>query len=468
MGAEHVRVELGCFDGLGQEAKATHSGVGASDFDILVERIDVLTERVEAIGKRSSTVQLDAVVERIDSTIMDLNEAKYLIACDCLSLARGDIKDKLELATINWVFSQAKGDVSRSITPSFKRGETNGVSSIPTSSFFRRSLGRSVTGVWTSRNLRATGSRWSIGTDLASNYHLKETVWDASLLLGWPGIGWPANCILFIGLLANILTQMAFCGIVVSLPNDRNFFTEDAVLAMTLWRTNTPVETLTSVCDLNETLSTDYLQWSTLSDATEYSRPFTLLEFQIGPMLCRIVLIAWTLWCVAAMRSCLDFMFAVHNACDRSSRDMRIDYRLQRFSLTGMPVKRVIWADVLGIIQILIAVVLLIFGSLWLIATTRTSDLVLNAVALTYIMEIDELIFLTVVPRQVSIIISNLHPLDLRRRTGRVPLNVPIRALLSLIAIFSFVGGMSFVLDEHISKVTSVVTVMCGWREVQA
>jgi len=441
------------------ENLAALAAVGATSLDDLVERVQDLTQQVEAMGMRTSTTRLDEMAQRIDATITDLTLAKYLIACDCISLARGEVKDKMELETINWVMSN-KADGTASMTTKSHRGEvSNAVSSAaPDSIYIRSTFGRSL---WGTKTLRATGSRWDIGTDMASNYHLRETVWDAALLLGFPGIGFVANCILFIGLLVNITVQLLFCLIAAYLPSERNYFTEDATSVMSDWHSLTSLDTRIRVCSLDETLSTDYHQWSTLADATEYSRPFVFPNVQQGPVLCCIVLIAWTLCSVAAMRSCVDFMVAVHNACDPTSQVMCIEYRLQRFTLSGVPVMRVVWADVLGILQACIAVVLLYFGAMWLIATTKTSDLVLNAVALTYIMEIDELVFLTVVPRQVSIVISNLHPLDLRRRTSRIPLGVPIRALCSLVAIFLFVCGMTFALSQHVANVDSVVAAMC-------
>lgn len=437
-----------------------NENVAATSLDDLVERVQDLTQQVEAMGMRTSTTRLDEMAQRIDATITDLTLAKYLIACDCLSLARGEVKDKMELETINWVMSN-KADGTASMATQSHRGEvSNAVSSAaPDSIYIRSTFGRSL---WGTKTLRATGSRWDIGTDMASNYHLRETVWDAALLLGFSGIGFVANCMLFIGLLANITVQLLFCLIAAYLPSERNYFTEDATSAMSDWHSLTSLDTRIRVCSLDETLSTDYHQWSTLADATDYSRPFVFPNVQQGPVLCCIVLIAWTLCSVAAMRSCVDFVVAVHNACDPTSQVMCIEYRLQRFTLSRVPVMRVVWADVLGILQACIAVVLLYFGAMWLIATTKTSDLVLNAVALTYIMEIDELVFLTVVPRQVSIVISNLHPLDLRRRTSRIPLGVPIRALCSLVAIFLFVFGMTFALSQHVANVDSVVTAMCG------
>ena len=53
------------------------------------------------------------------------------------------------------------------------RGEvSNAVSSAaPDSIYIRSTFGRSL---WGTKTLRATGSRWDIGTDMASNYHLRD------------------------------------------------------------------------------------------------------------------------------------------------------------------------------------------------------------------------------------------------------------------------------------------------------
>jgi len=68
-----------------------------------------------------------------------------------------------------------------------------------------------------------------------------------------------------------------------------------------------------------------------------------------------------------------------------------------------------------GFLQLAVAFTLMINGALWIVRTTQNSELFLNTLALSYIMDIDELVFQTIVPRQVSYIISNMDGLPLQQ-----------------------------------------------------
>jgi len=161
----------------------------------------------------------------------------------------------------------------------------------------------------------------------------------------------------------------------------------------------------------------------------------------------------------------VDFMAAMHQAYDHDSSEMLLEQHLQRFTISNLPASRVAWAHLLGAMQIAISAFLLVVGGLWLATTTRSSDLVLNAVALSYIMEIDELIFVTIVPRQVHDVISNLEPLPFRRfkLVPTLPREVPLGSIVALTGMTIFVVVMvSVFLDDHIQHVNDVVRAICG------
>ena len=112
---------------------------------------------------------------------------------------------------------------------------------------------------------------------------------------------------------------------------------------------------------------------------------------------------------------------------------------------------------------------LLFVGAQWLVTTTRSGDLLLNAVALTYIMDIDEDLFLTVVPRQIAVVIRNLEPLPCRMSPRmsceRVPFDIPVTSIVSLISTTLFVFGMSWVyLGDHALQVERTIETICGNR----
>ena len=69
-----------------------------------------------------------------------------------------------------------------------------------------------------------------------------------------------------------------------------------------------------------------------------------------------------------------------------------------------------------------VAACLLIAGTQWLARTSSISDLILNAVALEAILQIDELIFVALYPKKVQTAIYELEPVKIRytRRSGQL------------------------------------------------
>jgi len=379
--------------------------------------------------------QLRVNADRIDFLQHDYQAAKYSIACDCLSLARGTVKDKSELQTIAWTRGGGRRDLaSRTMRSSCR--------------------------------LEDAQPRFVPKTD---GYHFHETVWDASVLLFFPHFGWLANLMLLIALTANISVQCLFCWIVSSLPADTNDFTHEAVEAFSAWRERASSHVVDVICSTDRTIpETDCHAWIMYQDATTYSA-LTAQVAKSGPVLCVIVLIAWTLMICKITRLALDFVEAIHEAGDRQSNGVSIRLHLSRFTISSVPYTRVAWAYVLGLLQIAIALVLLFVGAQWLVTTTRSGDLVLNAVALTYIMEIDEVLFLTVVPRQIAVVIRNLEPLPCRMSPRmsceRVPFDIPVTSIISLILMTLFVFGMSWMfLSDHALQVERTIETICGDR----
>lgn len=290
-------------------------------------------------------------------------------------------------------------------------------------------------------------------------------MWDASVLLGFGEIGYASNVLLAVGLVTNIVVQGIFCWMISTLSEEFNDFTDDDVLAFSAWRSETPSGTVDTICSLDHTVpSYNYHTWETMHDASNYLR--YNLGFKHGPLLCLIVVVAWTLNMCKIMKIATDFVFAIQNTYDPHVEKMELQMHLQRYSISKTPCRRVAWAWALGVMQVGISCFLLVVGAQWLVTTTRSSDLVSNAVALTYILEIDELLFICVVPRQVHDIITNLEPLSFSKRQKNcrgIPVDIPLRSMIALSAMVAFVSLMWFVaLSNHAEQVALVVDAICG------
>ena len=78
--------------------------------------------------------------------------------------------------------------------------------------------------------------------------------------------------------------------------------------AFGVWRETATPSSLASICSLAEIVpSTDYHTWNTVHDASNYSRSM-MPYVEHGPLLCIIVLIAWTLNICKITKISLDFV----------------------------------------------------------------------------------------------------------------------------------------------------------------
>jgi len=113
------------------------------------------------------------------------------------------------------------------------------------------------------------------------------------------------------------------------------------------------------------------------------------------------------------------------------------------FSIEGVTAWRIGWALVVGVMQLGIATILLTSGALWLAYTKTIPDLLANAVALSYVVQVDELIYEVMVPRKVKAVVANLDPIDMsQHRVKKCPSGIPKDALTTIVSSFTFVGAI--------------------------
>lgn len=294
--------------------------------------------------------------------------------------------------------------------------------------------------------------------EVPCTYELKHNVWDASLMVCCSSLNWTDNVMLVIALLLNTLLQVSFCYIVCTLPESTNDYTEEIVAASQVWRAEVPYNRWRSVCDVDDSLSSNYFQLSTHDEAQSYLTTLMFGTFQQGPLLCIMVITVWTLNVAQVIREALDFCMAVYQEHKYDSTATCLQkHSTTRFTLHDIPTRRVLWAWILAAVQLSVACILLIYGSLWLVATTEMSDLVLNAVALGYITQIDEVMFSTVIPRPVRVLVQRMEPLKRYRR------NIPVTGMFLWTGVIVFCIAIGvFQLKPHTMRVWEIEQALCG------
>jgi len=183
-------------------------------------------------------------------------------------------------------------------------------------------------------------------------------------------------------------------------------------------------------------------------DCTERRRQFDkFMRDSLGPLLSCLVLMMWTLCVLKEFRHIGDFLLAVWNLPRGSDTILAVNERTRRVRLEQISLQRCVMATCSGAVQFTVATTLLVVGSKWLASTVSLTDLLLNAVALQFIMEIDELVFHVLCSVKIKTITTSLHPLALPRRIV-LPHRVPFRALMM---IFLWIGFSIVILQVFLT-----------------
>eukprot|EP00747_Dinoflagellata_sp_TGD_P059931 gnl/TRDRNA2_/TRDRNA2_151803_c0_seq3.p1 gnl/TRDRNA2_/TRDRNA2_151803_c0~~gnl/TRDRNA2_/TRDRNA2_151803_c0_seq3.p1 ORF type:complete len:252 (+),score=10.04 gnl/TRDRNA2_/TRDRNA2_151803_c0_seq3:145-900(+) len=164
------------------------------------------------------------------------------------------------------------------------------------------------------------------------------------------------------------------------------------------------------VCSSDSSLSLATAQAQIFSQLSSYSNG----KVQHGPMLCFVVLIIWTMSILSELLCVFHFLCAVL-MLPREPRT-RIQDNGKDLKLVAVSRNRVIVLTIVAMLQIIIGVILLVCGSIWLLHTTSVQDLILNAAALEFVLNIDELFYRVFSPARITALISQLQPLPLPRK----------------------------------------------------
>ena len=127
-----------------------------------------------------------------------------------------------------------------------------------------------------------------------------------------------------------------------------------------------------------------------------------------GQYICLIAMFVWVTSMAIELRQVLHDQALVILSLPRTD-GTRYELRNGRYIITGIAGRQKVMALLLVILpRTLIAVFLLWLGLIYLSGTINIDDLILNAVALEFIKNVDELLFEALVPRRMAAMVSNM------------------------------------------------------------
>eukprot|EP00438_Fugacium_kawagutii_P016809 Skav203768 [mRNA] locus=scaffold206:110403:111860:+ [translate_table: standard] len=251
----------------------------------------------------------------------------------------------------------------------------------------------------------------------------EESIWSVVMLLGLKElyIGWFDRVFAVLLLLLNLTMQASFSAILLTGAFMGNDF-EANIRGAKDWRTSVAhdykhldladTSLVSRVCSGDEALILATTQATLIEHVNSFlglsEHQFELGSFQPGILLSMLCIILWTL-CVYKEFRVIWVQASIALSIRRSRKT-----RLHRNSFRSISFCRRSMLLLVCVARAAIASVLLVAGIQWLARTTSIQELMLNAVALNAILDVDEFLFVGMSPLKIQEALRKLKPLRVK------------------------------------------------------
>lgn len=303
-----------------------------------------------------------------------------------------------------------------------------------------------------------------IQLDQASNYDMSRSIWDASFFIGLPCVGHDVSVALALVVIFNFVLQLIFSTFVLgNMVRGNNPVNPEVLGDLFKFRVSlahnvefadkvTRRSMSTQICNSDgNAMHTAGTQIATLQDFASY--------LSAGPLLSILAQFVWIATCLREVQAIFDFGSALL-ATSRTPRTSVIMVDDGGMRLEGVSKARILGVMVLSVVpRAFIAFYLCWVGVEYLAITDKLGDIILNAVALAFISEIDELLYSTLVPRRVRNLISSMEALPVlpdwsNRRVGvaALPALGKFLLLVSLTSLILAAQILPFMEGQRLGK----------------
>lgn len=289
-------------------------------------------------------------------------------------------------------------------------------------------------------------------------YVWEGSVYDALFLCMLPFLTLSRSLLIAFGFVCNILMVVITVRVVSSEGFLENPFS--GVEDYTNWRTwdahslryadpLTSMSLATRVCSRDQGLSVALEQKTLMHEVIKYS------ESSQGFLLCNVAVILWVCCCSLEIRQTLNFFLAVF--CLPRTTSTAIVANDDGLEFAGISKRRFLFGAVISLVRGCFAIILMIQGSIWLAYTSSIENLLLNASALGFVLDIDNTVFGVVAPMQVVGYLNSLKPGKLPR--SHLLIMVPVSLIVGIIG-FMAVANFGFI-DSVAFQMENIRSIMC-------
>jgi len=319
----------------------------------------------------------------------------------------------------------------------------------------------------------------TLDTQTSEYYSFGESTWDLVIFIGTGALGPLGSFQTFLLAIVNVLMQIVFVAIAYY-----NFTTpdinENSIVDSTRWRrssghafadySSVAKESLVRrVCNEDKSLASSGIQVALVENINKYLKLEAegLEGFFTGQILCIVALICWYLMVAKEVSHAL----ALHRGVMAApSGPTKLDTRENPFTqvthyrLRAVAKRRKLFSAFLLMYRLLAAVLLVVVGTTFLVYTVSVTELILNAVALGIILDIDDLLFDALATTPGRHLVHQLDPLPM----PSLPRIRGADAKSVFMSLFIPVGTLLVyytMLEPFVGTLTSVKIAMCGGNQ---
>jgi hypothetical protein len=282
-----------------------------------------------------------------------------------------------------------------------------------------------------------------LGHHFIEVYELNSSCWDVSVFAFSEVYSWRTSVSAIIMYLSNLFLQVIFVYIAYKELMSQAV-TKESVEQAWAWRVTTAhdmkfMDPITEqslarkICEDNAAPSMSSTASALHGKVTSY------LNGSSGLLLCLMSLLVWWLTCSVEVQDCVKMATAFYRIPVSSRTEVvqtGVGLRLQSMSWN-----RRLWSLQACLARFGVAIALLWAGSYYLSSRIDIETLLLNAVALELVLNLDELIFAAVAPLRATKLLPQILPLPVYtfRQRYRFGFDLPGRAtMIFLVGLFSF------------------------------
>jgi hypothetical protein len=274
--------------------------------------------------------------------------------------------------------------------------------------------------------------------DDEDGYTLGESMWDVSILLGILPDDEVGSLYCAMLLCMNIGIQVIFSFILVQILTQPEF-SDDTILGFRSWRRNIAhssqfMEDLTQVSLASRVCSQDSGLELSSSQAQAHGDLQGYLNNKVGILMCALTLFLWIVTVIKEVQSAISFIQALW-LVPRENNKFFSDEK--NSSIVGISDIRRSLIFIVQLFRLAIVVTLGIVGITWLGNTVSVTDLVLNAVALEFVLCVDEILFEALAPKRMKKLIEGLGESPLPLPASKEYKGLDFNALLLFLTVFA-------------------------------